>query len=204
MAVDVKFNDYIRPLRLVAHGSDFPAGTSSRIIGWGQTAHGVNLAYPGTIQTMSVKIHCIFTHLILDLFFCLMFGDSGGPMMSEYCTKWVQSGISSWSFKCSPNTPGVYTRVSHYEKWIKDTIKNQQDFPQFVNCEAAEQETTGSSSTQTDRQAQTVRDRESQEPEREPGSEKGKEEGTRLDREESESQDEALVGDFSAVARLVH
>lgn len=35
----VSFDDYIRPLCLVAHGSDFPR-TSSRIIGWGQTAPG--------------------------------------------------------------------------------------------------------------------------------------------------------------------
>jgi len=39
LADPVTFNDYISPVCLVQSGSDFPAGTSSRIIGWGQIAH---------------------------------------------------------------------------------------------------------------------------------------------------------------------
>lgn len=34
----VTFNNYISPVCLIAQGSDFPAGTRSQIIGWGQTA----------------------------------------------------------------------------------------------------------------------------------------------------------------------
>ncbi|XP_039542926.1 testisin-like isoform X2 [Pimephales promelas] len=158
----VTFNDYISPVCLVKSGSDFPAGTSSRIIGWGQIAHKVDLAPPGTLQEAEVfledDIDCqtqlntyinqlnslkkktyikYTTNMIcarnsagVTAKYC---GDSGSPIMSEHCSKWVQFGISSYSFKCRPNTPGVYTRVSHYEQWIKDTIQNNQDFPQFVN-----------------------------------------------------------------------
>jgi len=54
--------------------------------------------------------------------------------MSEHCSKWVQFGINSWSFKTRSNTlPNVFTRVSQYEQWIKNTIPNKNEFPQFVN-----------------------------------------------------------------------
>lgn len=56
--------------------------------------------------------------------------------MSQYCSKWVQFGITSFFFNCSSNiVPNVFTRVSQYQQWITDTIQNHpsQDLPQFVN-----------------------------------------------------------------------
>uniref|UniRef100_A0AAY4CH40 Peptidase S1 domain-containing protein n=1 Tax=Denticeps clupeoides TaxID=299321 RepID=A0AAY4CH40_9TELE len=47
-------------------------------------------------------------------------GDSGGPMVSRQGTAWVQSGIVSFGKGCAePYFPGVYTRVSQYQKWIR-------------------------------------------------------------------------------------
>ena len=60
-------------------------------------------------------------------------GDSGSPLMSndsEFTEKneddakpWVIYGIASWTFMCARvETPGVFTKVSHYVNWIQTII----------------------------------------------------------------------------------
>lgn len=51
-------------------------------------------------------------------------GDSGGPLMLEKDSKYVQVGITSWGKGCAnPNYPGVWTNVMHELKWLRDTMK---------------------------------------------------------------------------------
>uniref|UniRef100_A0A8C6I3L8 Peptidase S1 domain-containing protein n=1 Tax=Mus spicilegus TaxID=10103 RepID=A0A8C6I3L8_MUSSI len=47
-------------------------------------------------------------------------GDSGGPLICDG----VLQGITSWgSIPCSkPNTPGIYTKLTKFNSWIKDTM----------------------------------------------------------------------------------
>ncbi|XP_059475791.1 phenoloxidase-activating factor 2-like [Neocloeon triangulifer] len=50
-------------------------------------------------------------------------GDGGGPLVCEDAGQWYQVGVISFGIGCGrKNTPGVYTRVSRYERWIMDTI----------------------------------------------------------------------------------
>lgn len=58
-------------------------------------------------------------------------GDSGGPMVTQQGSVWVQSGVVSFGFGCArPNLPGVYSRVSRYQSWIDSHISS--DKPGFV------------------------------------------------------------------------
>ncbi|XP_073978731.1 clotting factor G beta subunit-like isoform X2 [Rhodnius prolixus] len=51
-------------------------------------------------------------------------GDSGGPLIiqTSKCSK-LQIGITSIGRDCGlPNSPGVYTRISHYIPWIESVV----------------------------------------------------------------------------------
>jgi hypothetical protein len=55
-------------------------------------------------------------------------GDSGGPLFDE--TTGVQVGVVSWGYGCAEaDFPGVYSKVSAVEPWIKEQICDLSDFP---------------------------------------------------------------------------
>ena len=51
-------------------------------------------------------------------------GDSGGPLVINIGGKWIISGIVSGALsECGkPGNPGVYTKVSSFNNWIKEAI----------------------------------------------------------------------------------
>ena len=55
-------------------------------------------------------------------------GDSGGPIVmldANRCP--YQVGIVSWGLGCArPGNYGVYTRISHYADWIRDTMRGDE------------------------------------------------------------------------------
>ncbi|KAG1939193.1 tryptase-like isoform X2 [Pimephales promelas] len=147
LSSSVNFTNYIRPVCLAAEDSIFPSGTNCWITGWGQTASGVNLFYPGTLQETVVPViinsECndlLGAGVITDNMMCAGLqqggkdtcqGDSGGPMVSQQCSVWIQSGIISRGHDCGqPNEPGVYTRVSRYQQWI--TTSTGPNLPGFA------------------------------------------------------------------------
>lgn len=54
------------------------------------------------------------------------YGDSGGPLVAaapDNQQGYLQVGVVSWGIQCgNPALPGVYTRVSTFYDWIKDTV----------------------------------------------------------------------------------
>uniref|UniRef100_A0A668TNF0 Peptidase S1 domain-containing protein n=1 Tax=Oreochromis aureus TaxID=47969 RepID=A0A668TNF0_OREAU len=141
----VRFTDYIRPVCLAASGSVFNNGTDSWVTGW------VALPFPQTLQEVEVPVvgnrqcNCLNgVGTVTDNMICAGVlaggkdscqGDSGGPMVSKQGSVWVQSGIVSFGFGCArPNLPGVYSRVSRYQSWIKSRIRsNRPGFVPFIS-----------------------------------------------------------------------
>ncbi|XP_006784980.1 coagulation factor IXb isoform X1 [Neolamprologus brichardi] len=55
-------------------------------------------------------------------------GDSGGPHATNYKGTWFLTGIISWGEECAKDGKyGVYTRVSHYYKWISNVTQINMD-----------------------------------------------------------------------------
>ena len=50
-------------------------------------------------------------------------GDSGGPLTCYVDGVWTVTGIVSHGDKCADaSSPGVYTRVKYYLKWIQQIV----------------------------------------------------------------------------------
>ncbi|XP_026572478.1 coagulation factor IX isoform X3 [Pseudonaja textilis] len=51
-------------------------------------------------------------------------GDSGGPYTTDIEHVWFLTGITSWGEQCAKKDKyGIYTRISRYVKWIRETTK---------------------------------------------------------------------------------
>uniref|UniRef100_A0A3B5LGX2 Peptidase S1 domain-containing protein n=1 Tax=Xiphophorus couchianus TaxID=32473 RepID=A0A3B5LGX2_9TELE len=133
----VKFTKYIQPICLASETSDIHDGKKAWVTGFGVTATGSS---SNKLKEVDVPIigrkrcRCYYKQSasITDNMICAGYfdgrkdscqGDSGGPLMIKKGRKWVQAGIVSMGEGCAlPLSPGVYTRVSQYETWIKDMV----------------------------------------------------------------------------------
>ncbi len=115
------------------------AGDRLRVIGWGTTSSGgeqSDILLEAEVEyQMNEQCNDAYSEdggeVVTDGMMCAASdgidtcqGDSGGPMMlaSDEGDP-LQVGIVSWGYGCAhPDYPGVYTRVSSYADWIKETV----------------------------------------------------------------------------------
>uniref|UniRef100_A0A8U7NEB3 Coagulation factor IX n=1 Tax=Corvus moneduloides TaxID=1196302 RepID=A0A8U7NEB3_CORMO len=133
------FNSYVTPICLGSReftNALLKQGIGT-VSGWGkQLFHGRTAT---TLQVLRVPFvdrpTCLksTSTTILHNMFCAGFpsggrdtceGDSGGPYTTEIEGTWFLTGITSWGEECAlPGKYGIYTRVSKYVNWIKQTTR---------------------------------------------------------------------------------
>jgi secreted trypsin-like serine protease len=126
------------PIQTLNFDNTIPTnGTSVVVPGFGYTQEG--MIYTGNMRKVTVNI--IDIELCSNLTYvynttamlcagiipdggkdaCL--GDGGAPLYYNVGSNKVQVGMVSYGEGCGqPNKPGVYTKISAYEEWIKDQI----------------------------------------------------------------------------------
>jgi trypsin len=119
-----------------------------RVMGWGHTEYGgdgSDVLLETTVDYIS-NVECIEAYADITAEYGVVItdtdgmmcayqnfagscqGDSGGPLFQvdkdgEIGNRPTQVGIPSWTIGCAdPRYPGLYTRVSYYEEWIKETV----------------------------------------------------------------------------------
>ncbi|XP_053315923.1 coagulation factor VII-like [Spea bombifrons] len=135
----VILNDYARPICLPSPGLGrllTQEGEIGQVSGWGATR------YMGRFSRFLLKVRlpivsqevCMAStdKVLTGNMFCAGYssgardsckGDSGGPFAVFYRHTWYLLGVVSWGEGCaSEGKYGVYTRVSNYIPWIKETI----------------------------------------------------------------------------------
>ncbi|XP_076113527.1 trypsin-like [Mytilus galloprovincialis] len=130
----LKFGSTINKIDLDTDVGKNYTGELCTISGWGNTvSRGEN--YPDRLQVVSMPV---VTHeycrtswfgLALKDMICLQEGkkdsctnDSGGPMV---CSKKLVGVLSGGVLFCDGNRPSVYSRVSAYLAWIKETMNKK-------------------------------------------------------------------------------
>uniref|UniRef100_A0A3Q2DQT1 Peptidase S1 domain-containing protein n=1 Tax=Cyprinodon variegatus TaxID=28743 RepID=A0A3Q2DQT1_CYPVA len=141
LSAPINFTNYIQPVCLASENSTFHDGVTSLVTGFGVTGKFQNIysGHTSTLQEVEVPIvgnnRCTCYYQDLFNMYLLFFedldtnnylcGDSGGPLVvqNQNSSIWVQAGVVSFGEGCAkPMKPGIYTRVSKYQRWISDTV----------------------------------------------------------------------------------
>ena len=140
--IEFHLNDFIRPVCLpfYDHG-DGLAGRIGIVSGWGVIDPQNPTKQANILQKTNVKIisesECRNSYPVSSVtqtMFCARanatdscYGDSGGPFTVNRDGIHVLEGIISWGKNCAkPQWPGVYSRVGHVLRWIRDHTKESQ------------------------------------------------------------------------------
>ncbi|XP_073819989.1 serine protease 7 [Musca autumnalis] len=142
LAQEIEYSDFIRPVCLPlenTRGAPINPGDLLIVAGWGRTLEArqsnvkKQLAIPVTDHNACVKkyatkkVHLITSQLCAGGEFAKdsCDGDSGGPLMRQsHMKRWFLEGIVSFGNRCGlEGWPAVYTRVTDYIPWIKQTVK---------------------------------------------------------------------------------
>lgn len=136
LAEPIQFSLYAQPICLgpkTFSESLLRSGNLATVSGWGRvrflgrtsnTLQKVNLPYVDRTQCKESS-----NERITYFMFCSGYsdkakdacqGDSGGPHAMRHGETWFLTGIVSWGEECAKEGKyGVYTRVSHYYRWMR-------------------------------------------------------------------------------------
>uniref|UniRef100_A0A8C5ZBW9 Peptidase S1 domain-containing protein n=1 Tax=Marmota marmota marmota TaxID=9994 RepID=A0A8C5ZBW9_MARMA len=98
-----------------------PKARAGEIIG-GHEAKPHSRPYMAYLQFLSQNSLRTCGGFLIREDFVLTAGDSGGPLVCNH----VAQGIVSYGNK-NGKPPGVYTKVSRFLQWIKETMKSHQE-----------------------------------------------------------------------------
>ena len=143
LAASLNFNSKVKPIHIASLADAANGLTDAKktgtISGWGYSVKQGGYYIPTVLQSATVPIVANSTvqklplyQIYFDIKTMLAVGrksgsvintcrgDSGGPFAIKQNNIWKLAGIASWGpSNCTkPNSPGVFTRVSSYYKWI--------------------------------------------------------------------------------------
>lgn len=129
-------------------------GVTCEIAGYGKEKHGLwyrsqylREAQVNVFADDTCRHRDYYADKITDNMFCAgrrdwsrdaCEGDSGGPLVCEVGGRLFQFGVISWGDGCAKEfRPGVYTRVTNYNRWIEEktglkSVSSGAMFPQNV------------------------------------------------------------------------
>ncbi|XP_060582501.1 uncharacterized protein LOC132738907 isoform X2 [Ruditapes philippinarum] len=136
----ITFNDYIQPACLPEDLTLLLSETKCEVSGWGKTnflgeiSDKLKVAevpiIPNHVCQSNYQQYSIDFEKVIcagDTTADTCQGDSGGPLICEINGLSTVIGITSWGKGCGQEeSPGVYTKVSEYIRWINDQITNHQ------------------------------------------------------------------------------
>lgn len=135
-----EFNSHVSPVCLPSEDSCINYGSACAVTGWGYTE---KKKISPTLQELAVRLipyetcraSMYYSGGVFPDQVCAGFaeggkdscsGDSGGPLVcksSGLYNQYVLYGIVSWGYGCARQyKPGVYTRVTSFLPWIKETM----------------------------------------------------------------------------------
>jgi len=138
-AIDIESDENVNPVCLLSGVTNF-LGKICYVTGWGSL--NSRRSKPAILQELLLPIvnqeTCALAYFwvnrISNKMICAGIarggkdacdGDSGGPLVCNINKKWNLVGITSWGDQkvCGkPGSPGVYTRVTQFQKWIASKI----------------------------------------------------------------------------------
>jgi len=140
----IVFGNSVQPICLPVSEKVYQSGTWCSVSGWGMQKAGTQGSVSKTLKVASIPLisseSCnaeeVYGNEINSVTFpdgmmCAGFleggtdscsGDSGGPLSCNVDGQFQLLGVVSWGEGCAvKNKPGVYTKVFHYLKWIKES-----------------------------------------------------------------------------------
>ncbi|KAM9096141.1 putative threonine protease PRSS50 isoform 1-T1 [Sarcophilus harrisii] len=145
----VNYTKQMSPVCIASSAIDLRVGSFCWITGWGQTKVGdpdesvplspilqeaeISIMHNDDCDTLYHDVSEVpsIVRIISSSMLCsdysrgrdFCYGDDGSPLVCEIDHTWFQVGVVSWTLGCAHlETPGVYSRISEYSKWIEREI----------------------------------------------------------------------------------